>query len=58
MKQNPECLKCLFFVREKNYNFGECRRFPPNQNNNQFPKVKIKEWCGEWKADTDVIAAT
>jgi hypothetical protein len=47
------CQKCRFYEPER----GECRRYPPQiwSDNDcfyeNFPKVLVSEWCGEFQAE-------
>ena len=46
------CIDCKFYVPFRTGNDkGECRRYPPD-NNNEFPVVKDKDWCGEFDIAT------
>ena len=61
---NRECGNCVFFVRYKDREDGDCKRYPPvpvseslidGYGNHryyprtQFPNVWQGDWCGEMK---------
>lgn len=56
---NPECQRCLYFVRKKKDEVGWCRINPPtlyfssdddifNEPYAFFPKVFLDWWCGKF----------
>jgi hypothetical protein len=50
------CAACKFFVKNGQYDAGQCRRFPPqlvveghDDTRTFFPYVDADEWCGEFQ---------
>ena len=42
MKTQMTCANCAFYHSD-----GHCRRFPPSQEHDRWPRILADRWCGE-----------
>jgi hypothetical protein len=52
------CATCRFYRGDYDTSAGgECRRNPPHNSGDPFPKIMAVDWCGEFVKDTQPAPA-
>ena len=56
---NEDCCENCFYVNiyDKGRAYAYCHRYPPTIDNN-YPVIKLDDWCGEYKKAPKAIRLT